>query len=152
MYKFVAAAAFAFMGISAATAQHNPNQGTQAKVGTLGKKPNKQFESSLSRCLPANVKLDDIVATKVIGDLRPANVVRTTVAQTLEALGVVCKKDRLIDTSGKEIYFYHRVGCWGNPPQNYGEILRKQQEDLDRLKKKYTVVEMTCNPSGVPIR
>jgi hypothetical protein len=148
MYRFVATAALAFVAISAATAQQNPNQPAQAKV----RKPGKQRESSLSHCLPVNVKLDDVVSTKVVGDIRPENVVRTTVEQTLGGLGAVCKNAKLKDASGKEIYFHHRVGCWGNPPQNYSEILQKQQDELDRLKKKYTVVEMTCNPSGMPIR
>ena len=28
------------------------------------------------------------------------------------------------------------------------EILRKQREEIDKLKQQYTVIEMTCNPSG----
>jgi hypothetical protein len=148
MYKFVATALLAFVATGAATAQQNPDQPAQAKV----RKPGRQRESSLSRCLPPKVTLGDIVSTKVVGYTKPENVVRTTVEQTLGGLRAICKNDKLKDASGKEIYFYHRVGCWGNPPQNYNEILQKQQDELYRLKKKYTVVEMTCNPSGMPIR
>lgn len=111
-----------------------------------------ESQDALSRCLPAGIKLDDVVGTTMVGYVRPENSVRTTVAQALGGLGAVCRDDKLMDTTGREIYFYHRVGCWGNPPQNYGEILQKQQDELDRLKKQYTVVEVTCNPSGAPIR
>ena len=152
MYKFFATALLACITIGAATAQQNPDQRIQARAEKPRQMPNKQRESSLSHCLPPNVKLDDIVSTKVVGYTRPENVVRTTVEQTLGGLRAICKNDKLTDASGKEIYFYHRVGCWGNPPQNYNEILQKQQDELARLKKKYTVVEMTCNPSGMPIR
>jgi len=113
---------------------------------------NKLLESSLSQCLPRGVKVDDIVSTKLVGYIRPENIVRTTVEQTLEGLNAVCKNDKLMDASGKEIYFYHLTGCWGNPPQNYNEILQKQQDEIGRLKQQYTVVEMTCNPSGMFIR
>jgi hypothetical protein len=40
------------------------------------------------------------------------------------------------------------AGCWGNPPENYQEILDEQARKLAQLKKKYTVIEMSCNPSG----
>jgi hypothetical protein len=40
------------------------------------------------------------------------------------------------------------TGCWGNPPENYQQILDEQARKLAQLKKRYTVIEMTCNPSG----
>jgi hypothetical protein len=36
----------------------------------------------------------------------------------------------------------------GNPPADYQEILQRQREELEKLKKQYTVIEMTCNPEG----
>jgi len=126
--------------------------GDSLEVSKPGVMLNKPHESSFSRCLPPGLKLDDIVGTKFVGSTRPENRVSTTIEQALGELNATCKNDRLMDASGKEIYFYHLIGCWGNPPQDYNEILRKQQNELDRLKKQYTVVEMTCNPSGTPIR
>ena len=99
MYKFVATALLAFVATGAATAQQNPDQPAQAKV----RKPGRQRESSLSRCLPPKVTLGDIVSTKVVGYTKPENVVRTTVEQTLGGLRAICKNDKLKDASGKEI-------------------------------------------------
>jgi hypothetical protein len=145
MSKLVIVAASTLIALAAVAAQENQDQ--HAPINKRGAQV-----TGLFRCLPAGIKLDEIVDTRVVGDLKPENVVRTTVAQALGRLRAVCKNEKLVDASGKEIYFYHRVGCWGNPPQNYGEILQKQQDELDRLKRKYTVVEMTCNPSGMPVR
>jgi hypothetical protein len=39
-------------------------------------------------------------------------------------------------------------GCWGSRPSDYREILDKQQTELQELKKKFNVVEITCNSSG----
>ena len=86
--------------------------------------PHTPHESSLSHCLPSGIRLDDIVSAKVVGYQRPGNIVRTTVEQTLGKLNAICKNDKLIDASGKEIYFYHLTGCWGNPPEHYNEIFK----------------------------
>jgi hypothetical protein len=75
-----------------------------------------------------------------------------TVGQTLATLGATCTNGTLVDGNGRAISFYHLVGCWGNPPPNYQAIEQKQQDDINNLKKNYTVIEMTCNPSGAPIQ
>jgi len=76
---------------------------------------------------------------------------QVTVEQKLRELRARCRRGKLVDASGREIYFYRLQGCWGNPPEDYQQILQRQQQEIQRLKKRYTVIEMTCNPSGVPI-
>ncbi|HLM00894.1 MAG TPA: hypothetical protein VK400_07540 [Pyrinomonadaceae bacterium] len=100
-------------------------------------------------CLPPDVKLDTIVSTKEIETASGNKIERESVKQRLDKMSAGCKAGKLIDgATGREIRFYHLQGCWGNPPQDYLEILENQQKELDELKKKYAVVELTCNPSG----
>ena len=72
-------------------------------------------------------------------------------AEKLIELKARCKSGRLVDAAGKQIYFYRLKGCWGNPPVDYQEILDQQGKELEKLRKRYTVIEMTCNPEGVQI-
>lgn len=103
--------------------------------------------ASLSACLPAGKKLTDIVSVGAGG----ANPI--TVEQTLNGLGATCTPDgKLVDRTGKEIRFYQLTGCWGNPPENYLDILKKQADEIAQLKLQYTVIEMTCNPRGLLIQ
>jgi hypothetical protein len=66
----------------------------------------------------------------------------------LDKLDARCRAGKLVDGKNREIRFYQLQGCWGNPPPDYQEILIKQREELEELKRKYTVIEITCNPSG----
>ncbi len=101
-------------------------------------------------CLPADVQESTVVNTSNSG--RGAHTVTPiTVKQTLNKLKARCSHGKLLDRKGKQIRFYNLQGCWGNPPPDYLEIIEKQRTDLDNLKKKYTVVEITCNPSGFPL-
>lgn len=103
-------------------------------------------ERSLQQCLPEDTKLTDVVSASVV---KPdANSEKISVEQTLIAMRAKCKEGKLVDAAGREIRFYRLVGCWGNPPADYQEILARQQEEIEELKKKYTVIEMTCNPDG----
>ena len=99
-------------------------------------------------CLPKDVKLTDVVSTKRAGH---GEINKITVEQKLQEVRARCKKGKLVDSSGKEIYFYRLTGCWGNPPVDYLEILNRQNAELERLKKRYRVIEMTCNPAGEQI-
>ena len=101
-------------------------------------------------CLPPNVKPTDIVSATLV-QTEPPVVQKVTVAQRLAELKADCKNGRLVDGAGNEVYFYMLTGCWGNPPANYQEILQQQAAELEKLRKQYTVIEMTCNPSGFPI-
>jgi hypothetical protein len=109
----------------------------------------------LDVCLPADVKLTDTVSARVIKSSASGNLVqRVTVQQKLSALKARCnrKTHRLVDGRGRPIYFYKLTGCWGNPPANYREILERQDNELRKLKKRYTVVEMNCATSGLQIQ
>jgi hypothetical protein len=115
--------------------------------------PSVTNNSNASECLPPNTKLTDIVAAQLIS-FSAANgytIKKVTVAQKLTELHASCAANgKLVDGAGKEIYFYQLTGCWGNPPFNYQDILAKQQQELQQLRQQYTVIEMTCNPSGIP--
>ena len=116
---------------------------------TMSRKTDGQTNSRLKYdCLPEDIELDTVVSViRKTPGLR-GDVERETVKQRLDKLKARCKAGKLVDGKNKEIRFYQLQGCWGNPPQGYREILRKQQEELEELKKKYTVIEITCNPSG----
>ncbi len=105
----------------------------------------KQFQT----CLPPGIAATDVVSAQLV---KSSNTVKkTTVAQKLTELKARCKSGRLVDATGKQIYFYRLEGCWGNPPPDYQEILARQDKELKKLRKRYLVIEMTCNPEGVQI-
>src|SRR5262245_61781233 len=100
-------------------------------------------------CLPYGVSPDYVVTTKVLRSASAEREVKKiTVEQTLTGMKARCKNGKLADAKGKPIHFYRLQGCWGNPPENYQEILKEQQRELESLKQRYTVIEMTCNPEG----
>ena len=104
-------------------------------------------------CLPSDIKKDSVVSFATpISPNGHANARQITVAQTLKKLKAKCSRGKLIDGRGKSIYFYHLQGCWGNPPADYLEILDRQKKEIKNLKKKFTVIEMTCNTSGMPLQ
>lgn len=104
-------------------------------------------------CLPSDIKLTDIVSAQVIRSDASGNTVkRVNVKERLTALKARCRRGKLVDRRGRQIYFYRLTGCWGNPPANYLEILERQRNELSNLKKRYTVVEMSCNTSGLEIQ
>jgi hypothetical protein len=96
-----------------------------------------------SGCLTEGIQLQEIV-TAPLSD-SAANDKKATVKQTLQLLKARCRKGKLVDGTGKEIRFFRLIGCWGNPPDDYEAQLRKQAEELDRLRKKYIVVEISCD-------
>ncbi len=101
---------------------------------------------NISACLPSNIKLTDVVSISNGGSNK------ITVDQQLKSNGAKCVNQKLLDENNKEIRFYQLTGCWGNPPANYLDIETKQQSEITRLKTQYTVIEMTCNPSGALIQ
>lgn len=104
---------------------------------------------SWKRCLPTDVRADEVASVRQSASGGAAG--RVTVAQKLRQLKARCRAGKLSDARGRPIRFYRLTGCWGYPPPDYQEILRRQQQELDALRRRYTVVEITCNPSGVPI-
>jgi hypothetical protein len=106
-------------------------------------------------CKPCACLQKDVQSTNVVSApmKRPGRAGRpVTVGDMLKQLKARCKRGKLLDANGKEIYFYRLTGCWGNPPADYQEILQRQSEELEKLKKHYHVIEMTCNPSGEQIQ
>lgn len=99
-------------------------------------------------CLPPDIKPDAIVSAKQVQTAAGNRIEKETVKQRLDKIKAGCKAGKLSDAQGKEIRFYQLQGCWGNPPQDYQEILDNQQKELAELKRKYTVIEITCNPAG----
>lgn len=101
---------------------------------------------SLNGCLPEEIKPSDVVSTRLVGSSKVVK--KITVKEKLIQLKASCKKGKLLDATGRQIRFFRLEGCWGNPPADYQEILQKQTEELERLKRQYTVIEMTCSPEG----
>jgi len=101
----------------------------------------KSYDQTISQCLPSDIKLDTVI-----------DVNQGTIRQKLYTIKAKCENGKLVDSSNKEIYFYHLTGCWGNPPVNYQDILEKQTDEINKLKEMYNVIEMSCNPLGVLIQ
>lgn len=109
-----------------------------------------QGKSRWQGCLPADVDAAEIISLEPAAADRAAK--KITVTTKLNQLGARCRANRLVDAKGKQIHFYRLTGCWGNPPENYQEILVNQQEELAQLRRRYRVVEITCNPGGLMIQ
>ena len=119
-----------------------------ALLTTLSAAPGNNTDS----CLPAEIKPTDVVSTQAVKPGANRDQVKTiTVAQKLKELRARCRKRKLVDAGGREIRFYRLIGCWGNPPEDYQEQLERQAKELTRLRQRYRVIEMTCNPSGQQI-
>ena len=102
-------------------------------------------------CLPSNVKEDSVVSTAQRASPTGQLIIdKTTVSQSLKKLSAKCVHGKLVDGKRRPIVFYYLQGCWGNPPADYLEIMNRQREELSRLKSKNTVIQMTCNSSGLP--
>jgi hypothetical protein len=80
---------------------------------------------------------------------RAGRLVIFTVAQRLRQLGASCRGDTLVDSSARPIRFY-RLHCFGAPTTYALETLRRERAELDSLRRRYTVVGMTCSPTGEP--
>jgi len=107
--------------------------------------------SEAAKCLPAGITLETVVSAENLGfdEVTQTRKVRIVyVKETLKKIGGKCFGGKLKDQAGKEIKFYYLKGCWGNPPFDYQEILADQAKELSELRKKFTVVELTCNPTA----
>ncbi|HEV7744292.1 MAG TPA: hypothetical protein VGO56_04780 [Pyrinomonadaceae bacterium] len=101
-------------------------------------------------CLPAGIQPADVVSTRTTATGNKGKVITVTVAEKLTELKARCRQHKLVDGKGREIRFYQLIGCWGNPPEDYQEQLERQAKEIARLRKRYRVIEMTCNASGDP--
>jgi hypothetical protein len=100
-------------------------------------------------CLPAEIEPDTIIETRRIKSRVGVRLIKETAVQRLTKLNARCRAGKLFDGKGREIRFYQLEGCWGNPPPDHLEIVARQERELQNLKKKFTVIEVTCNPTGV---
>lgn len=92
------------------------------------------------------MKAGDIVSAERIRDDR---LVTVTVEEKIRQMRGRCFKGRLVDPKGRRIRFY-RLHCFGAPTAYALKTMQQQREDLDALRKRFTVVEMTCNTDGRP--
>lgn len=105
--------------------------------------PRQDGKSAASKnfsCLPKDVRADEGVSY----DVKGKSIV--TVEKKLIELKARCRRGKLVDAKGREIRFF-RVSCWGNPPEDYLEIQKREGEQLAELKKHYAVIVFSCNPT-----
>ncbi len=95
-------------------------------------------------CLPSHISPDQPVVVAPQTNASVTKAKRVTVQQRLVQLKARCKKGRLVDGKGRQVRLYQLTGCWGNPPEDYQEILERQRRELIKLRKRYTVVEVPC--------
>jgi hypothetical protein len=108
-------------------------------IGLLALVVNSASGRDATKCLPPDVRPDGVVS---YGRTAKENV---TVAKKLRELKARCHHGKLVDRNKREIRFF-RVSCWGHPPPDYLEIKEKERAELEKLKKTYTVVVMSCDP------
>ncbi|MGH9927961.1 MAG: hypothetical protein ACREA9_01905 [Pyrinomonadaceae bacterium] len=101
-------------------------------------------------CLPAEISLDSFVMIESSESNSRAAARKITVRMRLVQLKARCKRGKLVDGKGREIYFYTLIGCWGNPPADYLDLLKHQDQEIQRLKKRYTVIQIPCAQSVDP--
>ena len=114
----------------------------QLAVTTTLDKPRADDDSAPSKnfsCLPKDVRADEVVSYDVEGKSI------LTVKKKLIELRARCRRGKLVDAKGREIRFF-RISCWGNPPEDYLEIQKREGEELAELKKHYSVIVFGCNP------
>ena len=84
-------------------------------------------QSPLAKCLPAGIKPSDVVEATMAGNAngQPVKSRQVTVEQKLKELKATCnREDKLVDGNGRQIVFYHLIGCWGNPPLTIRSFFR----------------------------
>ena len=98
-----------------------------------------ESNSSGYPCLQRTIRLDDVVT---FGHDGKSSI---TVRSKLIQLGARCRGGKLSTRRGREIRFF-KTECWGNPPADYLEISDRQRRKIAKLKRKYTVIEIACDP------
>jgi hypothetical protein len=93
-------------------------------------------------CLPDAFDVDEIIAYRTSSNGKEVTV---KLKDKLIELKASCRDGRLVDHHQREIKLF-RLACFGNPPADYDEIEQRQQQELSRLKKQYTVIIIECNP------
>ena len=104
-----------------------------------------------AKCVPDGIDLNLIVANEPSKpDKQPSK--NITVKTRLSQLKAHCRKGKLVDGKGRQIRFVTLMGCWGNPPDNYLELLENQNREIQQLKKRYTVIQIPCGRGSIDLR
>lgn len=104
-------------------------------------------------CLPPDITEDTVVSYRTLTSPKgKSSVEPITVGQTLRKLQAKCTSSGRLLRGRTPVRFYLLQNCWGNPPEDYLEILAQQKREIARLKKKNIVIEIACNASGTPLR
>jgi hypothetical protein len=103
-----------------------------------------EASDSILPCLPKDLSQETLVSSEGFKSASGEKQKGVTVGETLHLLEARCQESKLVDKTGREIYFFHLIGCWGNPPADYEERLALQAQEVQRLKKQYTVLEIPC--------
>ena len=99
-------------------------------------------------CLPNGITNDTVVSATLAE--KPNVGKKVYVKDELKRLNAKCVKKKLVDGKNRQIKFYLLIGCWGKLPPDAQEILNRQATKIAELRKKYTVITIICNSSGVP--
>jgi hypothetical protein len=95
-------------------------------------------QKSKFSCLPKDVQLDEVVTYS------KGSRGNITVEKRLIEMKAQCRSHKLVDAKRRQIRFF-RPSCWGNPPPDYLEVQQRENADLEKLKRTYTVIVFGCN-------
>jgi hypothetical protein len=138
MHKIVIIIALVFL-CAGVSIQGQTKALTDHSSGIRHRAQKRKAHSARINCLPPGTQLDDIVSHGLKG--RGS----VTVEKKLAQLKARCRNGKLVDAKGREIRFF-RMSCWGNPPPDYLEIEQRENAELQKLQKRYTVIVFGCNP------
>lgn len=116
-------------------------QNTSAQTSVEKKHQHSSGQASTSEfpCLPEGFQLEDKIAAGPKASMQPL-----TIKDKLLELKAHCKRGKLVDSKGKEIRLF-KFTCFGNPPDNYQEIVQKESQTLANLQKRYKVLVIPCD-------
>jgi len=138
--KFLLSVCILLLGVGLALAERESARQLSATSalavtdGDAGTSPSQSFI-----CLPKDVRTDEAVSYGMKGKSI------LTVERKLIEMKARCRRGKLIDAKRREIRFF-RPSCWGNPPPDYLEIRQREDQELSKLRKHYTVIVFACNP------
>jgi hypothetical protein len=135
-----------FLAVPAGCGQYLPSRNPGSDSATQPVKSRLSNRGAIAKLLPPDVQLN------TVADCEYGGAKKITVEDELIRVQARVGEDgKLQDGRGKPIHFFKLIGCWGNPPANYQQILDEENRRLDELRKTHTVITLTCNPTGMPI-
>ena len=118
---------------------HSKNAGKLPATNAIAAEDAPPSPAKSFSCLPKDVRADEAVSYGMKGQSI------LTVEKKLTEMKARCRRGKLVDAKGREIRFF-RPSCWGNPPDNYQETQKRENEELAKLKTRYAVIVFGCNP------